>query len=57
MAENNIVTELDLRLTECGQEVEFGINQILDRNQERKRENNLKVGNEIKNENENENKI
>lgn len=50
MAENNVVTELDLRLTECGQEVEFGINQILDRNQERKRENELNAENKKENE-------
>ena len=37
MEENNTVTEMDLRLTECGQESEYCIQQILSRNKEKKR--------------------
>ncbi len=38
MEENNTVLEMDLRLTEVGQESEYCINQILKKNQERHRE-------------------
>ena len=41
MEENNTVLEMDLRLTEVGQESEYCINQILKKNQERDRELNL----------------
>ena len=47
MQENTSLIELDLRLTDCGQESEFIINQILkrnfedDRNQRIEHENNL----------------
>jgi hypothetical protein len=37
MEQNETVTEMDLRLTECGQESEFCINQVLMRNRERRR--------------------
>ena len=38
MEENNTITSMDLRLTECGQESEYCINQILHRNQEAARD-------------------
>ncbi|CAH1790851.1 unnamed protein product [Owenia fusiformis] len=38
MEENSTITKMDLRLTECGQESEYCINQILNRNQETERE-------------------
>ncbi|XP_022085949.1 T-complex-associated testis-expressed protein 1-like [Acanthaster planci] len=38
MEENKTILELDLRLTEVGQESEYCINQILKKNQERERE-------------------
>ena len=42
MEENNTITNMDLRLTECGQESEYCINQILHRNQEAARDAALK---------------
>lgn len=38
MEDNTTITQMDLRLTESGQEAEYCINQILHRNQERERE-------------------
>ena len=38
MEENKTILELDLRLTEVGQESEYCINQILKKNKERERE-------------------
>ena len=49
MEENNTVLEMDLRLTEVGQESEYCINQILKKNQERDRE--LKLAQEKENNN------
>ena len=37
MEDNFTIMRMDLRLTECGQESEYCINQILDRNRERER--------------------
>lgn len=42
MEENSTITAMDLRLTECGQESEYCINQRLHSNKERERENSLK---------------
>ena len=41
MEENDTITHMDLRLTECGQESEYCINQILDSNREKERERNI----------------
>jgi hypothetical protein len=38
MEENHTIVQMDLRLTECGQESEYCINQILHRNQEAARD-------------------
>lgn len=38
MEENSTITHMDLRLTECGQESEYCISQILSRNREKARE-------------------
>jgi hypothetical protein len=38
MEENTTITTMDLRLTECGQESEYCINQILAKNKDRARE-------------------
>ncbi|XP_002734814.1 dynein regulatory complex subunit 5-like [Saccoglossus kowalevskii] len=46
MEENSTVIEMDLRLTESGQESEYCINQILKKNQERERE--LRLGDDMK---------
>ncbi len=46
MQENTTLIELDLRLTECGQESEFIINQILKNNYEEDR--NRRIENENK---------
>ena len=45
MDENDTITNMDLRLTECGQESEYCINQILDKNREKEREKNLSSAN------------
>ena len=37
MEDNLTIMKMDLRLTECGQESEYCINQILERNRERER--------------------
>ena len=42
MEENHTIAHMDLRLTECGQESEYCINQILSRNRENQRQNALK---------------
>ena len=42
MEDNSTVVLMDLRLTECGQESEYCINQILHRNQEADREKRIK---------------
>ena len=42
MEENDTITHMDLRLTECGQESEYCINQILSKNREKEREMKLK---------------
>ena len=47
MQENNTLIELDLRLTECGQESEFTINQILKKNFEEDRYNRIEVENKL----------
>ncbi len=44
MEENSTVTHVDLRLTDCGQESEFCINQILSTNREKQREKLLEKG-------------
>lgn len=41
MDENSVITIMDLRLTECGQEAEYCINKILNRNREQERERRL----------------
>ena len=41
MEENTTITMMDLRLTDCGQESEYCINQRLHVNQERERESQL----------------
>ena len=41
MEENETITHMDLRLTECGQESEYCINQILNKNREKEREKKL----------------
>lgn len=41
MEENTTITTMDLRLTECGQESEYCINQRLHANQETERESQL----------------
>ena len=38
MEDNFNITTMDLRFTECGQESEYCISQIIERNQEKKRE-------------------
>ena len=38
MEENSSITHMDLRLTDCGQESEYCINQILTTNREKQRE-------------------
>ena len=38
MENNETITHMDLRLTECGQESEYCINQILHKNREKERE-------------------
>jgi hypothetical protein len=43
MEENEIITHMDLRLTECGKEAEYCINQILDRNREKERQNKINL--------------
>jgi len=42
MEDNSTITHMDLRLTECGQESEYCINQILHRNQESDRDQRIK---------------
>ena len=42
MEDNSTIIQMDLRLTECGQESEYCINQILHRNQEMDREHRIK---------------
>jgi len=42
MEDNTTIIQMDLRLTECGQESEYCINQILHRNQETDREQRIK---------------
>ena len=49
MEENNTVLEMDLRLTEVGQESEYCINQVLKKNREKHRE--LKLAQEKENNN------
>jgi hypothetical protein len=49
MKENTSLIELDLRLTECGQESEFIINQILKKNYEADREERIKFQNNFNN--------
>jgi len=41
MEDNTTITTMDLRLTECGQESEYCINQRLHSNQEKERESQL----------------
>jgi len=48
MEENEFITNMDLRLTECGKEAEYCINQILDINREKERQNNLNALNSPK---------
>ena len=48
MEENTSITHMDLRLTECGQESEYCINQILSRNREKEREATLNGDNSSK---------
>ena len=43
MEENDTITHMNLRLTECGQESEYCISQILNKNREKERENRLKA--------------
>lgn len=43
MEENVTITHMDLRLTECGQESEYCINEVLHRNQEAARDAQLKA--------------
>ncbi len=47
MQENTTLIELDLRLTECGQESEFTINQILKNNNEHDRNERIEVENKM----------
>ena len=44
MEENSSITHMDLRLTDCGQESEYCINQILSTNREKQREMRLNTG-------------
>ncbi len=44
MEENSTITHMDLRLTDCGQESEYCINQILSRNREKERDSLLAQG-------------
>lgn len=44
MDENKTMLELDLRLTEAGEESEYCINNVLERNREREREAKLETG-------------
>jgi hypothetical protein len=41
MEENKVITHMDLRLTECGQESEYYINQILSNNRDKDRQRSL----------------
>lgn len=45
MEENDTITHMDLRLTECGQESEYCINQILSTNREKERDRQLNKAN------------
>lgn len=47
MQENTTLIELDLRLTECGQEAEFIINQILKKNYEQDRNDRIEAENKL----------
>lgn len=47
MQENTTLIELDLRLTECGQESEFTINQILKNNYEEDRNIRIEAENKL----------
>jgi phospholipid N-methyltransferase len=47
MKENQSLIEVDLRLTECGQESEFIINQILKQNQDLDRVRRIEEKNQI----------
>ena len=46
MEENEMITHMDLRLTECGQESEYCINQILSHNRDKDRQRHLSEAND-----------
>ncbi len=48
MEENEYLTHMDLRLTECGKEAEYCINQVLNQNREKERERLMNEENQAK---------